>query len=164
VKAALRLVLLGVVAAAGCGRATVVDTSAAEEAVVTEVSGLIEAQVAAWNQGDLEGFTALYDEACTFLSPTGLTEGRAGVLERYRTRYPDRAAMGELAIELIELRPATLTVESLLGVVRAEHIAGVAVAGRWSLAWPDRPAASGLTLIIFRRTPQGWRIVQDASM
>jgi hypothetical protein len=116
VKAALRLVLLGVVAAAGCGRATVVDTSAAEEAVVTEVSGLIEAQVAAWNQGDLEGFTALYDEACTFLSPTGLTEGRAGVLERYRTRYPDRAAMGELAIELIELRPATLTVESLLGV------------------------------------------------
>ncbi len=163
-RAALRLALLGVVATAGCGRAPAVDTTAAEETVVTEVSGLIEAQVAAWNQGDLEGFTSLYDEACTFLAPTGLTRGRTGVLERYRTRYPDRAAMGELAIELVELRPATLTVECLLGVVRAEHIAGVTVAGRWSLTWPDRPAASGLTLIVFRRTPQGWRIVQDASM
>jgi ketosteroid isomerase-like protein len=164
VRGAVLAVVAGALALAGCGPAPGVDTSPAEEEVVTEVSGLIEAQVAAWNQGDLEGFTALYDEACTFLSPTGLTEGRAGVLERYRTRYPDRAAMGELAIELIELRPATLTVECLLGAVRSEHIAGVAVAGRWSLTWPDRPAVSGLTLIVFRRTPQGWRIVQDASM
>jgi ketosteroid isomerase-like protein len=148
----------------GCGGSGPVDTRAAEEEVVAEVAGLIEIQVAAWNDGDLVGFTGLYDEACTFLSTTGLTRGRQGVLDRYRSRYPDRAAMGRLSIEVEEMRPAVLTVASLWGLVEGRHIGGVSVAGRWRLTYPDRPTAEGLTLIVFRRTPEGWRIVQDASM
>jgi hypothetical protein len=42
--------------------------------------------------------------------------------------------------------------------------AGASVVARWTLSWPDKPKAEGLTLLVFTRTREGWRIVQDASM
>jgi hypothetical protein len=35
---------------------------------------------------------------------------------------------------------------------------------RWSLAYPDKPTASGLTLLVLHRSGDRWLIVQDASM
>ena len=37
------------------------------------------------------------------------------------------------------------------------------VAARWTLSYDDRPQATGLTLLVFRKTADGWQIVQDAS-
>ena len=79
-----------------------------------------------------------------------MTQGRAALVERYRQRYPDRAAMGTLALEVLEVRPGGESVAS--------------VVARWTLAYPDKPAVSGLTLLVFQRLPAGWQIVQDASM
>jgi hypothetical protein len=53
-------------------------------------------QAASWNRGDLETFTSVYAEVAAFLTPSGVTHGRQAVLDRYRKRYPDRAAMGTL--------------------------------------------------------------------
>lgn len=147
-----------------CGSSAPVETAAAEREVIEEIETLIETQTAAWNSGDLEGFTSIYSEECTFLSPSGLVRGREQVLERYRSRYPDRAAMGTLRLDFIEMVPLTMEVRSFLGLLRKEGIYGVTVAARWNLLYPDRETASGLTLIVFRRSPQGWQIIQDASM
>ncbi len=122
-----------------------------------QVAALLRAQAEAWSRGDLEAFTSVYAEDAAFLSPTGLTRGRHEVLERYRKRYSDKAAMGRLTLEVIEARtfPA------------GKDAAGVSVVARWRLEYPeqaDRKTAEGLTLIVLRRAGEWWEIVQDASM
>lgn len=129
-----------------------------------EIGKLIQTQVAAWNRGDLDAFTAAYAEDAAFLSPTGLTRGRSEVLARYRKRYPDGKAMGKLRLEPIEMRPAVGTELTLVGGAKPSRVHGVSVAARWELTYPDKEPASGLTLIVFRRSRDGWEIVQDASM
>lgn len=129
-----------------------------------EVRKLIDIQVAAWNRGDLDAFTAVYADDAAFLGANGLTRGRNEVLERYRKRYPDAKAMGTLRLEPIEMRPASGTEFTLVGGARPSRVHGVSVAARWELSYPDKETASGLTLIVFRRGRDGWEIVQDASM
>jgi uncharacterized protein (TIGR02246 family) len=122
-----------------------------EGAVRGAVAAAIERQVQAWNRGDLEGFVSVYAEDAAFVSPTtGLTRGRQAVLDRYRKRYADKAAMGMLSLEIVE--------------TRAFGADGASVVARWSLAYPDRPTASGLTLLVLRAHDGAWLIVQDASM
>jgi peptidoglycan/xylan/chitin deacetylase (PgdA/CDA1 family) len=129
-----------------------------------EIRTLLDAQIAAWNAGDVERFCSFYTEDTAFLSPTGLTIGRQAVVDRYRARYPDRAAMGHLTLEVLEMRPSAGTEVSMMGDARPSRIHGMSVAGRWKLSYPDREPAEGLTLLVLRPTPEGWRIVQDASM
>ena len=114
------------------------------------LAAVLDRQVQAWNRGDLEGFVSVYADDAAFVSPTGLTRGRQAVLERYRKRYPDKAAMGRLSLETVETR--------LAGAQAASVVA------RWTLAYPDKPAASGLTLLVLHRSGDRWLIVQDASM
>lgn len=68
------------------------------------------------------------------------------MLARYTQRYADRAAMGRLAFEDIRITP--LAPDAAL------------VFGRWKLQRAN-DAPSGLFTLIFRRTPDGWRIVHD---
>jgi uncharacterized protein (TIGR02246 family) len=121
-----------------------------DEDVRRTVAAVIERQVAAWNRGDLEAFVSVYAEDAAFVSPTGLARGRQAVLDRYRKRYPDKAAMGTLSLEILETR--------LAGAGAASVVA------RWSLAYPDKPTASGLTLLVLHARGDRWLIVQDASM
>jgi len=113
------------------------------------VDALLARQAAAWNAGDLDAFCALYEDDAVFITPSGMTRGRQAVLERYRARYKDRAAMGTLSFEVLDVRE--------LGDTRS-------IAARWALKYADRPEASGYTLLVMKRHGDGWRIVQDASM
>jgi uncharacterized protein (TIGR02246 family) len=119
----------------------------------TEVLALVQRSTRDWTRGDVEAFCAYYADDAVFLSPTGVTRGRQAVLERYRARYVDKAAMGSLALEPLDTR-----------VGPGPNPATVSIAARWTLTYPDKPAATGLTLIVWQRTAAGWRIVQDASM
>lgn len=120
------------------------------EEVRAGVEATLRVQSDHWNRGALEAFCSHYAEDATFISPSGKTSGRAALLERYRTRYPDRAAMGTLRLEVLEVRVAGRDAAS--------------VVARWSLRYPDKPEASGLTLIVLHRTGKTWSVVQDASM
>lgn len=120
-------------------------------------AGVLQQQVAAWNRGDLEAFCSVYDEDATYASPSGLVRGRAAVLGRYRKRFPDRASMGTLRLEVLETRAAA-DPDGERGAVE-----GVSILARWRLAFPDKPEASGLTLLFVRPREDGWNIVQDAS-
>jgi hypothetical protein len=53
---------------------------------------------------------------------------------------------------------------SMYGDAIAGDIQGVSIVARWTLAYPDKPPASGLTLLVLRPLGEGWAIVQDASM
>jgi uncharacterized protein (TIGR02246 family) len=141
--------VLAVFAVAGFALSARVSAGGAEAVAV------LQAQVGAWNRGDLAAFCDVYEEDATFLSPSGITRGRQAVLDRYRKRYPDKAAMGVLTLEPIETRPVAAAQEG--------PPPAVSIAARWTLAYPDKPAATGLTLVVLHRAGDRWRIVQDAS-
>ena len=133
-----------------------------------EIEDLIVRQVAAWNRGDLEGFCSEYTEDTIFISPSGLTRGREEVLARYLRRYPDRAAQGDLAIDILELATHDGTEVSLLDEARPGRVHSASVVGRWTLSFPEdtsKEPATGLTLLVLVKDDQGsWKILRDASM
>jgi uncharacterized GH25 family protein len=114
------------------------------------VRELLEAQVAAWNRGDIEGFMEGYwrSEQMTFAGANGVTRGWQAVLDRYRRSYPDRAAMGSLSFSNLEITELASD--------------AVMVLGRWRLE-RAQDAPSGTFTLIARRlpAPAGWRIVHD---
>jgi uncharacterized protein (TIGR02246 family) len=129
-----------------------------------DIARTIAAQVEAWNRGDLPAFTSVYADDAVFLSPSGMVHGRQAVLDRYTTRYPDKAAMGTLRLDLDEIRPLwgmeiTPGQDAVPGRI---HTASAA--GRWTLSYPDKEPATGRTLLVLSRAGNRWTIVQDASM
>ena len=146
------LVLAAAVAAAGAPAAAAPDTARAQ------VEQLLTEQSAAWSRGDLETFVAGYAEDAVFVTPSGVTSGRDEVLARYRSRYPDRKAMGRLTLELLDVR--------VLAAASGEA-AGASVVARWILEGMGEDGtgrAEGHTVIVLEKRPEGWRIVHDASL
>ena len=113
-----------------------------------QIRSVLRAQQDAWNRGDIDGFMNGYGRSAStvFVSEDTIRRGWETVRERYRKKYSDRAKMGTLAfldLEIMLLSPD----------------AGV-VLGRWSLKRAnDQP--HGRFTLIFKRLPEGWRIVQD---
>ena len=121
-----------------------------DDRTVAAVRAVIEAQAAAWNRGDLEGYMDGYErsEETTFISGDTVTRGWQTVLERYRRAYDSREKMGTLEFGEIEVKPLS----PFYAVAN----------GRWQLTRAsDRPR--GRFSLIFRRTNAGWRIVQDTT-
>lgn len=118
------------------------------QAVAAAVLDVLDAQVEAWNEGDLEGFMAGYlrSEELRFTSGSEVRRGWRHTLERYRQTYPDRAAMGTLAFEELDVR------------VLSEH--ATMVFGRFRLTREsDEP--TGLFTLLVERHGERWLIVAD---
>ena len=119
---------------------------------VKDVHAVWTAQVEAWNRGDLEGFMAGYWKSpdLVFFSNGTETRGWQATLDRYRARYQaEGKEMGTL--DFPELDILTLGPEAAMA------------RGRWRLKMPDGRELSGMTSVIFRKLPEGWRIVHDHS-
>ncbi len=129
-----------------------------------EVERVLGAQSHAWSRGDLDAFVGAYAEDAVFVSPTGETRGRDLVLERYRKRYPDAAAMGTLSLAVIDFRPTWGFEVTPLGDAVPGRVQGASVVAHWTLMYPDRPQATGCTLLVLEPRKDGWIIVRDASM
>ena len=151
------LMLVLVLSAASAGAAPAPLTRVpAPPGVAAEARTLLETQAAAWNRGDLEAFCAVYAEDALFATAFGLTKGRAEVLARYRTRYPDAAARGTLSFEVLSV--------DVLAPAEPRRVDAIAVVARWKIELKDKPPAQGLTVLNLVRGGAGWRIVHDASM
>jgi ketosteroid isomerase-like protein len=113
-----------------------------------EIRGVLAAQVAAWNRGDIDGFMEGYarSDKTEFVSGGKATRGWQTVRDRYHKRYSDREKMGRLAFSDIKTNSMNDTT--------------AVVTGRWELARKhDKP--HGSFTLLFRRTAAGWRIVHD---
>ena len=116
--------------------------------MVGAVRAVLDAQVAAWNRGDIDGFMEGYRRGSetTFVSGDTVTRGWQTVLDRYKKSYDSREKMGTLSFLEIEIRPLN----------RNAAIAS----GRWQLVRAADTPHGGFTLIL-RRTREGWRIIHD---
>jgi uncharacterized protein (TIGR02246 family) len=112
------------------------------------IRAVIQSQQDAWNRGDIDAFMNGYarSDKTVFVSGDEITRGWRTVRDRYKAKYSDREKMGTLNfsdLEITELGPD----------------AAVAL-GRWELKRAkDNP--HGRFTLIFRQTPEGWRIVYD---
>ena len=132
--------------AAACGGAPEGEQAQAETAAA--VRAVLDAQAAAWNRGDIEGYMDGYEraETTTFVSGDAVTRGWQTVLERYRKSYDTREKMGTLAFSELEIKPLSPFYAQALG--------------RWQLTRANDSPAGRFTLLL-RRTEKGWRVVHD---
>ncbi|HZW32163.1 MAG TPA: nuclear transport factor 2 family protein [Isosphaeraceae bacterium] len=135
------VVLAGV--APACGQSN-------PEESIRVVRAVLDRQVVDWNSGNLDGFLGGYwnSPKVVFQSGGQRIDGWEAMRARYRRRYQaEGRAMGRLAFSALDLEP--LGPEAVLA------------RGRWRLTMPDGTTPGGLFTVIFRKLPEGWKIVHD---
>lgn len=115
-----------------------------------EIRKVLDAQVTAWNRGDIPAFMEGYEksESTTFVG-SEISKGHAQVLARYIKRYPTRAKMGTLRFTEIETRMLGADYASVVGKF---HLDRTADAGG---------EASGIFTLIFHKTGGAWKVILD---
>ena len=116
----------------------------------TAVEQVLSIQQNAWNHHDLDAFMAGYWNSAdlTFFSGAKQTAGWQATLDRYKATY---ASPGH---EMGTLEFSGLRVE-ILGSEAAF------VRGAWHLTMTDGKTPHGLFTLVFRKFPEGWKIVHD---
>jgi beta-aspartyl-peptidase (threonine type) len=117
---------------------------------IQAVRAVLDRQVADWNRGDLDGFLGGYwnSPKVVFQSGGQRIDGWSAMRERYRRQYQaEGRAMGRLDFSALDIEP--LGPEAVLA------------RGRWRLSMPDGTKPGGLFTVIFRKLPEGWKIVHD---
>lgn len=123
---------------------------ASQSDATSAIENVLRQQVEAWNRHDLEGFMAGYWNSpdLVFFSGAQKTSGWQATLERYRARYQSEGReMGKLEFSDLSVHP--------LGTDAAY------VLGEFHLTMSDGKTPHGLFTLIFRKFPEGWKIVHD---
>jgi beta-aspartyl-peptidase (threonine type) len=124
-----------------------VDAPPSTEAAIEAV---VRTQQDAWNRHDLDAFMAGYwnSPELTFFSGANERNGWQATLDRYRAAYSSPGhEMGKLEFSALRIE--------MLGPDAAF------VRGSWHLTMPDGKTPHGLFTLVFRKLPEGWRIVHD---
>ena len=114
------------------------------------IRAVMEAQQAAWNRGDIDGFMDGYEraETTTFVSGDEIMRGWQTVLDRYKQRYSSPGMMGSLTFSELEVQ----TVGPSYALAN----------GRWQLTRANDSPHGRFTLL-FHQISAGWRIIQDTT-
>src|SRR5579863_4721375 len=114
------------------------------------VEAVLRTQQEAWNRHDLDAFMEGYwnSPELTFFSGANERNGWQATLDRYRATYASPGhEMGKL--EFSELRIEMLSPDWAF------------VRGSWHLTMADGKTPHGLFTLVFRKFPEGWKIVHD---
>jgi uncharacterized protein (TIGR02246 family) len=115
-----------------------------------EIRRLLATQTEAWNRGDIEGFMQTYwkSDSLMFIGKSGVTRGWQQTLDNYKKGYPDTAAMGKLAFDILTVQQ--LSPQSFF------------VVGKWMLKRTIGDISGHYTLLL-RKLKGQWVIVADHS-
>jgi ketosteroid isomerase-like protein len=126
-------------------------TVSAQHTPDQDIFAVLDAQVRAWNQGDIAAFMSGYlnSDSTRFVSAKGVTEGYQKVLERYLVAYPTKEKMGELSFSDLNIKHLSSEIAIVIG--------------RWNLKRPEADGGNigGYFTLIFQRTATGWKIIHD---
>jgi ketosteroid isomerase-like protein len=116
----------------------------------TIIRNILHEQTKSWNKGDIDAFMHGYwqSDSLMFIGKNGVTYGYDKTRSNYHKNYPDTAAMGKLAFQILEVKPLS-----------GDHYF---VLGKWMLT-RSIGNLSGHYTLIFRKIKGQWLIVSDHS-
>ena len=116
-----------------------------------EIERVMQRQMSAWNEGDLEGFMEGYwkSDSLVFVGSSGVTHGHKATLARYQKSYPTMSMMGALSFDNRQWTALGPDAGWLLG--------------GWHLSKNDHDDAQGMYTLLWRRIEGQWVIVADHS-
>lgn len=116
----------------------------------TIIRSTLETQRLAWNEGNVEKFMEAYwkSDSLMFIGKSGVTYGWQNTMDNYKKGYPDTAAMGKLAFDILHVKRLSVMYFS--------------VVGKWHLTRSIGDVGGHFTLI-FKKVKNKWVIVSDHS-
>ena len=113
-----------------------------------EIRKLLDDQVLAWNQGNIEEFMKGYwnNDSLMFIGKSGIAYGYAAALNNYRRNYTDTVKMGQLRFDLLRIEPLSSV--------------SYFVVGKWFLKRTIGDIG-GIFSLVFRKINGKWAIVAD---
>jgi uncharacterized protein (TIGR02246 family) len=119
---------------------------------VDDIKAMLDQSAREWSKGDIDAFCSHYTDEAVFVSPSGLTKGKAAVLERYKKKYAGKEQMGSLTLAILDAFSSS---------------GAASVAMKWKLVFADdakKPPAEGFSVIGLVKRGSSWLIQHDASM
>ena len=115
------------------------------------VLATLNAQVAAWNEGNLQAFMDMYwkSEDLKYVSGSTVTMGWTATLKQYRERFGSSGRLGQLAIDKTDVQMVSEDVAIATG--RYHHT-------------DQAVSANGDFSLVMKRMDGAWRIVHDHSV
>ncbi|MES2577293.1 MAG: DUF4440 domain-containing protein [Bacteroidota bacterium] len=115
-----------------------------------EIKAVLEKQRLDWNNGDMIGYMQGYlkSDSLLFVGKTGPFYGWEKNLQVYQQVYPDKAAMGNLTFDIIQIK-----------MIDKKH---AFVLGGWNLQM-EKGEQKGFFTLIVKKFKEGWKIVVDHS-
>ena len=112
------------------------------------VRKLLDNQVRAWNQGNIDEFMKGYwnSDSVTFVGKSGVTHGYAQVLANYKKNFADTAHMGKLFFTLLQVKELSAEYYFVIGKFFLKRTVG---------------DAGGFFTLLFRKIRGKWAIVVD---
>jgi len=117
---------------------------------VKAIASILDNQITAWNNGDLDAFMAGYlkSDSLVFIGKAGTTYGYQNTLENYKKSYPDTNHMGKLNFDIVSMKPLDQDYYFVIG--------------KWYLKRPVGDV-NGVFTLLLRKTKDGWKIIADHS-
>ncbi len=125
-----------------------INAQSKETKIAVEIKSVMNAQVLAWNDGDIEGFMRGYwkSEEMKFVSGDNVSRGWQAALDRYKKNYDSKSKMGVLTFADLEVNVLSKDAAVVLG--------------NWSLV-REKDNPKGKFTLVFRKFKDGWKIVHD---
>jgi ketosteroid isomerase-like protein len=133
--------------------ATLVRAQSQDEAAIRAA---LNVQVDAWNRADIPTFMQTYENSpdTTFIG-AHLAKGYAPILDRYTRNYTTPEQMGKLTFGNLEIR----LLPTSSGVVEYAVVTGTFHLDR--AAHGEAKKDDGIFSLLWRKGPQGWKIILD---
>lgn len=125
--------------------------SGAETQVPAQIQEVLDAQIVAWNRGDVAGFMEGYQRSpdLIYIGNKTVTRGWQQLLDSYRSRFKNR---GGIEMGVLRLSEENVT---MLGKDAA------IIWGTFDVSTSNGKRRGGLYTLIMRKLPEGWRTVYD---
>jgi ketosteroid isomerase-like protein len=120
------------------------------------IRAAMDTQITAWNHADIPAFMQVYENSpdTTFIG-THLRKGYGPILERYKQSYSTAEQMGTLTFSTLDIR----LLPSACGKVEFAVVTGTFHLER--SAKGESKKDDGIFSLVWRKGPQGWKILLD---
>ena len=127
------------------------NLSSAENRLPDRIQAVLDAQVVAWNRGDVAGFMEGYRRSAEliYMGNKSVIRGWQELLESYRSRFKQPGG--------IEMGVLRLTDENVIMLNSSAAI----IWGTFEVSTSDGKRRGGPYTLVMQKMPEGWRTIYD---